>query len=321
MGRPLSHDLIAQANGLIAGDELKKAALDYSRAMREKIERDQGGLASVFDGWFTRVVRRLTEFDPSRPWEESVRENAAQPQAAEDLQWDLLRLRLFLDRWRQGRFVTFAERESSQIHYHPRFGTEFNADVLLTCQGAPSLMRWRGKPLMKNVFDFAMYPRLIAELRPHTIFEIGSGVGASAAWFADHMAFAGVEGRVHSVDRSKPSMECAQVSFYQGDCHTPERLFDPDLLASEPHPWLVVEDAHQNVGGVLEQFHKYLLPGDYLVVEDSDIKRPALRRFLASHPGDYLVDTRFTDNFGRNATSAADSIFVRVAAERPEEQG
>jgi cephalosporin hydroxylase len=105
------------------------------------------------------------------------------------------------------------------------------------------------------------------------------------------------------------------VSFYQGDCQVPDRLFDPDLLAVEPHPWLVVEDAHHNVGGVLEQFHKYLSPGDYLVVEDSDIKRPALRSFLGAHAGDYLVDTRFTDNFGRNATSAGDSIFVRTKAD------
>jgi cephalosporin hydroxylase len=320
MGKPLPHDLIAQANGLIAGDELKEAALDYCRAMRERVERDQGGLFSAFDGWFARVLRRLTEFDASRPWEESVREHAAQSPAAEDLHWDLLRLRLFLDRWRQGRFVTFAERERSQIHYHPRFGTEFGADVLLTCQGAPSLLRWRGQPLMKNVFDFAIYPALIAELRPRTIFEIGSGLGASAAWFADHMAFAGVEGRVHSVDRVKPALEHPRVSFYQGDCQAPERLFDPDLLALEPHPWLVVEDAHQNVAGVLEQFHKYLAPGDYLVVEDSDIKRQALRSFLGAHASDYLVDTRFTDNFGRNATSAADSIFVRTESTEKESE-
>jgi cephalosporin hydroxylase len=314
MSKPLPRDLISQASGLIAGDELKQAALDYSRALREKVERDQGGLLGVFDGWFARVVRRLTEFDPSRPWEESVRESAAQSPQAEDLQWDLLRLRLFLDRWRQGRFVAFAERERSQIHYHPRFGTEFGADVLLTCQGAPSLMRWRGQPLMKNVFDFAMYPALIAELRPRTIFEIGSGLGASAAWFADQMAFAGIEGQVHSADRAKPELEHPRVSFHQGDCHAPEQLFDPDLLAAEPHPWLVVEDAHQNVGGVLEHFHKYLSPGDYLVVEDSDIKRDALRTFAGKHPGAYLVDTRFTDNFGRNATCAADSIFVRTDA-------
>ena len=87
-----------------------------------------------------------------------------------------------------------------------------------------------------------------------------------------------------------------------------------ELLRTAPHPWLVVEDAHHNVGGVLEHFHKYLSPGDYLVVEDSDVKRETLRQFVAAHPGAYLVDTRFTDNFGRNATCAADSIFVRTTA-------
>lgn len=313
MGQPLGHDFISQAAGLIAGDELKQAALHYSRAMRTRVEREQGGLLSVFDGWFVRVVGQLTKFDPARSWEESVRESAAQSPEAASLQWDLLRLRLFLDRWRQGRFVEFTEREKSQVHYHPRFGNEFGVDVLLTCQGAPSLMCWRGKPLMKNVFDFAMYPALIAELRPRTIFEVGSGLGASAAWFADQMAFAGVDGRVHSVDRVQPQMEHPLVSFYRGDCHAPESLFAPDLLAGAPHPWLVVEDAHQNVAGVLEQFHKYLSPGDYLVVEDSDIKRQALRNFIGAHPGNYLVDTRFTDNFGRNATCAADSIFIRTS--------
>ena len=118
-----------------------------------------------------------------------------------------MRLRLFLDRWQQGRFVDYAQREQSNAHYHPRFGTEFGIDVLLTAQGAPSLMQWRGAPLMKNVFDFAMYPALIAELRPRSIFEIGSGLGASALWFADTMAFSGTAGHVHSVDKVKASLE------------------------------------------------------------------------------------------------------------------
>ena len=43
------------------------------------------------------------------------------------------------------------------------------------------------------------------------------------------------------------------------------------------------------------------------------MKRQTLREFSAAHPGDYLVDTRFTDYFGRNATCAADSIFIRTA--------
>src|SRR5215471_16041034 len=177
---------------LIAGDDLKAAALQYSGEMRTRIEREQSRLPSVFDSWFTRVLTQLVSFDPARAWEDSVNENALrEPARFQSLLWDLQRLRLFLDRYRQGRFVEYAMRERSGTHYHPRFGTEFGPDVLLTCQGAPALMRWRGVPLMKNVFDFAMYPALIGELRPRTIFEIGSGLGGSAAWLADHLAMNG----------------------------------------------------------------------------------------------------------------------------------
>ncbi len=306
---------MTDAADLIAGDDLKAAALQFIGETRAKIEGEQKGLRSIFDSWFTRVLTQLISSDPTRSWEDSVREAAScLPAQSSSLQWDLQRLRLFLDRWRQGRFVEFSRREQSGVHYHPRFGTEFGIDVLLTCQGAPTLMRWRGTPLMKNVFDFAMYPALIAELRPRTIFEVGSGMGASAIWFADHLAMNGTEGRVHSVDRVKVEMEYPGVNFYRGDCSDPEGLFDPDLLHSEPHPWLVVEDAHHNVAAVLERFHQFLAPGDYLVVEDSDVKREAIRRFVGDRPGDYLVDTRFTDNFGRNATCAADSIFIRTKA-------
>ena len=310
--QPDEHRAAASAPAeLIAGDALKAATIKFLDETRGKVARQQNGLLSIFDSWFTRVITRLAKLDPARSWEDSVRDNASGAQG-QDLQWDLHRLRLFLDRWQQGRFVSFAQRERSGAHYHPRFGTEFGVDVLLTAQGAPSLMRWRGVPLMKNVFDFAMYPALIAELKPRTVFEIGSGLGASAAWFADHLAICGVDGHVHSVDRAKVEAEYPHVTFHQGDCNDPARLFDADLLRAAPHPWLVVEDAHHNVANVIGHMHAFLEPGDYLVVEDSDVKREALRSFLAAHPGDYLVDTRFTDNFGRNATCAADSIFVRT---------
>jgi cephalosporin hydroxylase len=305
----------AEAAELISGDLLKAATVKFLSNTKARLQQEQKGLLGIFDSWFTRVVKALIRLDKGRPWEDSVSELAARsPAQGQGLQWDLQRLRLFLDRWQQGRFVEFAERERTAAHYHPRYGTEFGIDVLLTCQGAPTLMRWRGTPLLKTVFDFAIYPALISELRPRTIFEIGSGLGGSAVWFADHLALCGIEGRVHSVDLKKAEMEHPGVSFYQGDCADPDRLFDPELLHSQPHPWLVVEDAHHNVADVIERMHQFLLPGDYLVVEDSEVKRPAIRQFLGAHPGNYLVDTRFTDYFGRNATCAGDSIFVRIQA-------
>ncbi len=301
------------APDLISGAALKAATVKFLNETKAKVEQEQKGLLSTFDSWFTRVIKALIPLDSSRPWEDIVREYALRsPTQGQSLQWDLHRLRLFLDRWQQGRFVEFSERERSAVHYLPGYGTEFGVDVMLTWQGAPALMRWRGTPLLKTVFDFAIYPALIAELRPRTVFEMGSGSGASAVWFADNQALCGVDGRVHSVDLVKAQLEHPNVSFHQGDCSDPERLFDPALLRSEPHPWLVVEDAHHNVAAVIERMHEFLQPGDYLVIEDSEVKRPDIRKFLAAHPGNYLVDTRFTDFFGRNATCAGDSIFVRT---------
>ena len=307
------------AESLISGDLLKAATVQFLSETKAKVQQEQKGLLGIFDSWFTRVIKALIPLDSSLPWEDAVREAASRsPAQGQSLPWDLHRLRLFLDRRQQGRFVEFSERERSAVHYHPRYGTEFGIDVMLTWQGAPTLMRWRGTPLLKTVFDFAIYPALIAELRPRTVFEIGSGLGGSAVWFADTMALCGIEGRVHSVDLVKAELQHPNVSFHQGDCSDPERLFDPELLRSEPHPWLVVEDAHHNVTAVVEQMHQFLLPGDYLVIEDSEVKRPDIRKFLAGHPGNYLVDTRFTDFFGRNATCAGNSIFVRTQApDRP----
>jgi cephalosporin hydroxylase len=172
-------------------------------------------------------------------------------------------------------------------------------------------MRWRGLPLFKTAFDFAIYPQLLQDLRPRTILEIGSGSGASALWLADLARTFELDAVVHSVDIRPAAAEHPGVRFYRGDCRLPETLFPAEVLAQAPRPWLVIEDAHQNVTGVLAYLHDRLRPGDYLVVEDSDVKRLELALFDAAHPAQYRVDTHYTDFFGRNATCANDSIFVR----------
>jgi len=63
---------------------------------------------------------------------------------------------------------------------------------------------------------------------------------------------------------------------------------------------------------VLRHFHPCVRQGDYVVVEDSASKKDEITRFLMGAPGCYVVDTYFTDFFGRNVTCAQDSIFVRT---------
>jgi hypothetical protein len=149
---------------------------------------------------------------------------------------------------------------------------------------------------MKNVFHFAMYPALIAELQPRTIFQMVRVSAPAPPGSTTRMILCGIDGRVHSVDLRKATVEHPLVSSRQGDCSDPAGLFDAALLRSAPHPWLVVEDAHHNVAAVLGHTHAHLAPGAYLVVEDSDIKREALhisRRSSRRLPGGYAFHRQF----------------------------
>jgi len=56
----------------------------------------------------------------------------------------------------------------------------------------------------------------------------------------------------------------------------------------------------------------FLVKGDYLFIEDSLYKGDDLKSFLSKRPQRYLVDAHYTDFFGRNATSAINSILIRV---------
>ena len=70
------------------------------------LDQEQGGLLSIFDSWFSRALTKLSSLDREQPWEDSVKAHAAGMSGpAQDLAWDLSRLRLFLDRWEQGRVV------------------------------------------------------------------------------------------------------------------------------------------------------------------------------------------------------------------------
>ena len=91
-----------------------------------------------------------------------------------------------------------------------------------------------------------------------------------------------------------------------------------------PHPWVVIEDSHENVSGILEHFLGYMEVGDYFVVEDTHPYIPAqlgygriskeeytpcgskllkiVKEFLTKHEKECAVDSYFTDFFGYNGT-------------------
>lgn len=210
-----------------------------------------------------------------------------------------------------GRHVDFASRE---------FRSVLSPAILDITQHAKwhgaSTVRphWKGVPLLKDPWDIALYQMLLWELQPRTVVEFGSGFGGSATWMADIARALGLETRTISYDVVSIELPPRpDVTFLHGDCTQLESTIDLEFLGGLGHPMLVVEDAHANVGALLDHLHPIMRPGDYLIVEDTldAWKHDLLSAFMAQHADDYLVDTGYTDQFGYNATWNWNAFLLR----------
>jgi tetratricopeptide (TPR) repeat protein len=80
------------------------------------------------------------------------------------------------------------------------YRTSLQQETLLVIQQSLHNYHYRGVPMLKNPFDMALYPMLLWQLKPQTIFEIGSKSGGSGLWFGDLVSSFGLETRIYSVD-------------------------------------------------------------------------------------------------------------------------
>ncbi|OLT52569.1 hypothetical protein BJF87_13665 [Gordonia sp. CNJ-863] len=202
-----------------------------------------------------------------------------------------------------GRFVDYADRRAIA-------GTLPNFFTRLTAQGMNGPAMWAGRPTMRSAWDFALAPALIDCIRPRAIIELGTASGGSTAYWADLQRVHGINPFVLSMDISPPEFSYPGVTLIQGDSNHLAKALTDELLSALPHPWLIIEDAHVNIDGVLNHFDQFMHPGDYIMIEDVDAE-PILGPFLVSRPNRYKVDTHFTDFFGHNATCAPDQILRR----------
>ncbi|MCA1444448.1 hypothetical protein I6F07_30560 [Ensifer sp. IC4062] len=178
-----------------------------------------------------------------------------------------------------------------------------------TAIGALALT-YKGLINIKTPFDLALYTRLIWELQPRTIIELGSFQGGSALWFADQMSLLCDEpGEVHSFDLHinciHKDAKHPHLTFHKVDLLDVETM-DKGLLKGLPHPWLLIDDAHVRVFSIFSYLSQFLMPGDYYVIEDVpiDATREVMDGLQLMEQSGFLVDTYYTDAFGTNLTCA-----------------
>jgi cephalosporin hydroxylase len=199
-----------------------------------------------------------------------------------------------------------------------RFGIALSPDLLQTIQQGTLNYTYKGVPTLKNPFDFALYPKLLWQIRPRTIFEIGSNRGGSALWLSDLMRTFSLPFHVHSIDINKVTdLQIPDVTFHRGDARNLEKTLLPEMLEKQSRPFLIIEDSDhqaQTVLSVLRFFDKWIEPGEYIVVEDGIIApmgdardygggpHAAIVQFLEERSGDYEIDFNYCDWFGLNVT-------------------
>jgi len=208
------------------------------------------------------------------------------------------------------------------------FKTAFSPELLRTIQAGTLAYTYKGVRCLKDPFELAIYSKLIWDLQPGSLIEIGTNQGGSALWFADALSSAGLSSPVLSIDLAPPAgNRDPRVEFLRGDAARLGETLAPTRLDRLPHPWLVVEDSshHYDVTlAAIRFFDATMKPGDVLVVEDGVLDdlglteqyeggpNRAVTEFLTASPGRFRIMTEYCDMFGVNATYNPNAYLLRL---------
>lgn len=216
--------------------------------------------------------------------------------------------------FKQKRFMTMEER----INYlnNQTFPCSMDS-FLLFSQGLKETVTWKGNIMYKSAHDLIIYQMLLWELKPKTIIEIGSGNGSSADYFSNLNLMYNNNCEIFSFDINNENVKKDNINFLKIDLMN-KNSFDnySNIFNNLKRPVLFIEDAHVNFEFVISYLSKFLISNDYFVVEDSfqlnkNYDKTLLINEICKNQN-FVVDTKFTDFFGVNITTATNSILKKI---------
>jgi cephalosporin hydroxylase len=178
---------------------------------------------------------------------------------------------------------------------------------------------WMGVVTCKSPSDMWNYQEILCSLKPSLVIEFGTARGGSALFFASVMRQISNRFRVFSVDKEDGAID--EVAKHHPDIELlTMSSTDPRVAArisalrlEHPGPVFAILDSDHTKDHVLaelELMRSLLVPGDYLIVEDSNINgRPvlpgsgpgpfeAIEEYFRRFPDDYTHDVEREKKFG-----------------------
>ena len=198
------------------------------------------------------------------------------------------------------------------------FSSDIPYDLIQGIQRGALQYTYKGIACLKDPFDFTLYQKLLWELKPKTVIEIGSYSGGSGLWLSDLLKSWKLKTKIHSFDINPPTIKRKPrtLKFHKVDVYEIEDSALLGILKNAQHPILIIEDGPHTYDGslnVLNAVSKYLHAGDYIIIEDGsvfDLKlsnyqdgpNRAIRNFLNNNLDRFEIDTQYCDYYGHNVT-------------------
>lgn len=183
---------------------------------------------------------------------------------------------------------------------------------------------YRGISAIRCPFDYVLYQMIINEVKPDLVIEIGTNIGGTTLYVADIMNSLN-HGIIHSIDIKKKTGDLVTE-------HPRIKLFTNGWEnygineAKNFKKILVIEDASHMYEDSLKALYKFsplVNIGSYYIIEDGIINKlrredgfhggplRAIREFLKSNKN-FIVDRKYCDMFGKNATFNVNGYLKRI---------
>ena len=165
--------------------------------------------------------------------------------------------------------------------------------------------KWMGVPALKYPSDAWSYQEILYDTKPDLIIETGTKYGGSAFFFANLLDLIGA-GRIITIDIEEAENRPVhpRIHYLTGSSTSQEILRCVEKFASPAKRIMVILDSDHSEKHVYEEllaYHRFVSPGCYLVVEDTNVNghpvchnhgpgpMEAIERFLPNHP-DFRTD-------------------------------
>jgi cephalosporin hydroxylase len=165
---------------------------------------------------------------------------------------------------------------------------------------------WRGIPVAKSPLDLWILQQILWDARPTLVIETGTAHGGSALFMANLLDLQGA-GRVITIDiHARAGLpEHPRIRYLRGSSTSSEIAKEVALMVEPADRVLVVLDSNhecEHVLSELEQYSRLVSPGQYVIVEDTNVNNhpvlpeygpgptEAVNQFLSGHSGEFQLD-------------------------------